>query len=80
MNLDGSLINWETRKGTGWVKGVKEERLVKAKVCIKAPTRGLALCVRERNRDKEMERHRGRRERQTRDEERDAWDDIDIFA
>ena len=45
MNLDSSLINWEMRKGRGWMKGVKEERLVKAKVCIKAPMRGLALCV-----------------------------------
>ena len=45
MNLDSSLINWEMRKGRGWMKGVKEERLVKAKVCIKVPTRGLALCV-----------------------------------
>ena len=45
MNLDSSLTNWKMRKGRRWVKGVKEERLVKAKVCIKAPTRGLALCV-----------------------------------
>ena len=45
MNLEGSLINGEMRKGRGWMKGVKEERLVKAKACIKAPTQGLVLCV-----------------------------------
>ena len=38
MNLEGSVINWEMRKGREWMKRVKEERLVKAKVCVKAPT------------------------------------------
>ena len=50
MNLEGSLINWEMRKGREWMKRVKEERLVKAKVCVKAPTQGLVLCVREKQR------------------------------
>ena len=42
------MINWEMRKGRGWMKGVKEERLVKAKSCIKTPTQGLVLYVCER--------------------------------
>ena len=50
MNLEGSVINWEMRKGREWMKRVKEERLVKAKVCVKAPTQGLVLCLREKQR------------------------------
>ena len=58
------------RKGRGRMKEVREEGLVKAKVCIEPPYRAwlcVCVCVREREREreteKEMERHRRKRDR-----------------